>query len=66
MCCGNYSFYINTEFNYETEVFIREKLNNPIALKEDIIKYKIMTLSKNEIKLKKIRNKVIILKKRKD
>lgn len=51
LCCGNYKFYINTNMNYEIEVFMRNRFNNSQAIKNHISKYKIQKLSKKEIKL---------------
>jgi hypothetical protein len=52
LCCGNYSFTINSKLNYEVDVFLRKTLNNPKGVKYEIKKYKIIKFSENYIKLK--------------
>lgn len=62
MCCGNHSFEIDTKLNYEIEVYLSEGLNKPKGIKHQIEKYKIMKLTKNQLKLKK-GEQIITLKK---
>ncbi|CAM1356686.1 conserved hypothetical protein [Tenacibaculum ascidiaceicola] len=63
VCCGNYSFVLNGEFNYEIKVFLKKRFNNPIAVKNEIKKFKIITLKKEEIKLKTKTGMVVFKKK---
>jgi len=63
ICCGNYSIIINKKLNYEIDVFIKYGLENSLAFKNDIVKYKIIKLSKEEIKLK-IKSGIMVLKKK--
>lgn len=62
LCCGNYSFTINSKLNYEIDVFLRKTLNNPKGIKYEIKKYKIIEFSENYIKLKS-NNRIIKLNK---
>lgn len=62
LCCGNYSFEIDTKLNYEIEVYLSEGLNKPKAIKHQIEKYKILKLNKKQLKLKK-GEQIITLKK---
>ncbi|MFD0931949.1 hypothetical protein ACFQ0R_04975 [Psychroflexus salinarum] len=63
LCCGNYSFEIDTKLNYEIEVYLSEGYNKPKAIKNQIEKYKIMKLNKNQLKLKE-GEQIITLKKK--
>lgn len=51
LCCGNYSFLIDTKYNYKIDVFLRKKPNS-IAIKDEIEKYKIVEYKDDFIKLK--------------
>jgi hypothetical protein len=50
LCCGNYSLFINSAFNYEIDVFLKQNKNGT-AIKNQIVKYKILKHSKEEIRL---------------
>jgi len=62
ICCGNYSFYINTNLNYNISVYLSESLNNPQAIKNEIRKYKILKLDDLQLKLKN-KDQVLVFKK---
>jgi len=53
ICCGNHSIIIDTKLNYEIEVYLTEGSNKPKAIKHEIVKYQILKLNKNQLKLKK-------------
>lgn len=63
LCCGSHSFEIDTKLNYEIEVYLAEGLNKPKAIKDQIEKYEILKLNKNELKLK-IGEQTVLFKKR--
>ncbi len=64
LCCGNYSFTINSKLNYEVDIFLRKKFNTSEAIKYEIKKYKIIEFTENHIKLKNDNNGTITLNKR--
>lgn len=57
-----YDFFIWTDKNYEIEVFLRQG-NYAIPYKNQISKYKILKLTKEELKLRTQDNKTVTLKK---
>jgi hypothetical protein len=63
LCCESYSLFINSENNYEIEIFLKEEFSSPIAFKGAIVKYKILKLTKEEIKLK-TENSFLLLKRK--
>ncbi|MDN3491610.1 hypothetical protein [Winogradskyella bathintestinalis] len=62
LCCGNYSFKINSEFNYEVDVFLRKKFNKPTAIKNEVEKYKIIEHTDTYIELKKNNQTIKLIK----
>lgn len=51
LCCESYSLIIDTELNYMVELFLRDNFNNPIGIKNEIQKFKILDLSNDQIKI---------------
>lgn len=64
LCCGHYNFHINTKQNYEINVFLKGWFNNPISIKDEIVYYKILELTKDYIKLKNKNGNLLIWKKK--
>ncbi len=52
LCCGNYSFYVNTEFNSKIDIYLSKGFRKPKLIKNEINKYKIIEITKKYIKLK--------------
>lgn len=64
LCCGNYSFSINTKYNYEIDVFLREEFNKPLGIKNEIVKYKIIEFKEDYLLLENKDKEIIKWKKK--
>lgn len=45
ICCGSYEFTINGKFNYDIDIFLKNGISQPLAIKNELITYKIIELN---------------------
>lgn len=63
LCCGNYSFYVDTELNSKIDIYLSKGFQKPKLIKNEVKKYKIIEITKEYIKLKDRKKEFILMKK---
>lgn len=62
LCCGNYSFYVDTELNSKIDIYLSKGFKKPKLIKKEVKKYKIIEITKEYIKLKDRKKEFILIK----